>query len=270
MPSKKAISTIIICISTILSVWILLKEPKASISSTDTLTAYPYINDKKNTNNDDWKKLFNIVDSKAENVTSVINTKDNFDDTTVTAQMSRDFMSQYLLLKQNGKNLTEDEMKKIILNLFDSGEYTKVNAPTYILSNLNITSKNDTETKKKYKREVTLIFKNRGSQLGEDPVLFLNQLVGKQRNTALAHINGTIGVGRSFIEDFLKIEVPNNAISIHLVLLNSVSMVISDLEAIREINDDPVRSLVALQQYGKDFSVFQASLKKMISYLSVN
>lgn len=273
MPSNKVFATTILCAAVVLSVWLISKKATlySGVLTTETpsISTTSYKNDAENTN-DEWKKILNDINTKDEKVINLIKNPESFDNTTLTAQISKDFLAQYLQLKQGGKTLTEAEKTQIVSNLLSSKTYQDVVAPVYIALNLHITSRNDSTTEKKYEDSVNLALKTRSSQVTGDPILLLNQIVGPNSASALNKIDNTITAGRGLIEDLLKIEVPSRAVSVHLEFLNSVSRLVSDVEAMREISNDPVRSLAGIKQYGPDILTFQNSFKKLNTHFAQN
>src|SRR3989344_7483802 len=153
MPSNKILTVIIICFGVVTSIYLFQKTSDAPVKNNPTITenidAVP-VNSLDNNQGDDWKKILVSVDSKNQ-TTSVLTNPEVFDGTTLTAQMSKDFFSQYLLAKQGGKALTTNDINQITNNVMSNPQYSKENGPVYIASNLHVTAKTDLETIKKYK-----------------------------------------------------------------------------------------------------------------------
>ena len=262
-------AVLVICFGIVTSFWLFQRKPEgASLTKTPTnsLVVNTFRDIPENTN-DDWKKILVNVDPKTQIVTNLTKTNPNaFDETTLTAQMSKDFLSQYLLLKKGGKTLTQEDINGITSNIVNSPVYTKTTGPVYIKTNLHIIPKSDTETIKKYKNTINLILKNRSMQVKENPTLILGTALNSESENVLKRLDPIVVIGKGMVSDLLSVEVPENAISVHLGLLNTSSNLLSNLEDMREVFSDPVRSLAGMGQYSKHVIDFQNALKNLNAY----
>ncbi len=262
----------ILCFAIVTSVWLSQRQTvdtSAVYEKANTLLAVEPLIDLPETTNDDWKKiLVNMKPEKTVNLTAVSN--EDFDETTVTAQLSKDFFSQYLLLKKGGKQLTSEDTGKIASNVINSGKYTDISGAVYVAKNLHVTNQTSRENLKKYMNEVNLSLKTRSSQIKENPIVIINKVAQSQDEKDLAGLDKLISIAQGFINDFLNMTVPENAVTVHLALLNSFSNLLSDLQGMRMILVDPVRSLSAIGQYNKHNLDFYTALKNMNSYFSIN
>lgn len=272
MPSNKIYTVLVLCLGIVVSIWLLQRKPEnvsPQRQNNNAVSAYPYQNTGATSiSNDDWKKILVSVDSKTQGITEDL-TADNsevFDATTLTAQMSKDFFSQYLLLKKGGNALTTDDVNKITNNILSSQTYNTKGA-VYVVGNLHMVSQTDPSTVKKYQDIINLILKTRSTQIKDDPVLIVTNAVSSGTVNELPKLNLVITAGKELINDLLSVDVPNDAVIVHLGLLNSVSSLLSDLEAMRQMYIDPVRALSGIGQYNKDIANFQISLNKMNAYL---
>lgn len=269
MPSNKIISVLIICVGLISSVWLLNRDKPIKITNAKS---YPTVDttkvEKNFYENNDWKKLLSVANPKTQNIISELSTINNqTEDATNINQLTIDLMSQYLLSKQDG-SVSEEEKEKILNNIISTKEYTNLTPPKYITTNIYKIGKNDKDTITKYKKNITLIINTRNSQIKQSPILLLSYIGTEKENDALKAIDHIIKVGKMFISDSLKIEVPSNAVSLHLDLLNSVSTLITNIEAMRNISSDPILGLVGLNDYDNSIEKLEISLAKINNYLS--
>jgi len=250
MPSNKTIVTLIICFGVVASVYLLTKNPTNipfSLQNKNTISANPYINLDKNTNND-WKNILVNIDS-SKNPTAILTNEDPdvFEETTLTAQISRDFLSQYLSSIKNGV-VTKEESVQIAKNTLSMPGYTTTGAK-YIATNLNITTKSNINTLQTYENAVNLILKNSSSQIKENPLIIFRDALNSASDSKMAKLDPIILLNKSLLTDLLSVKVPEKAVVVHLSLLNTSSNILSDLEALRVVFTDPVRSLTAVSQY---------------------
>ena len=272
MPSNKIYTTLVLCIGLVVSIWLIQRPPENSPAKENLggVSVSTYKNTEGITaSNDDWKKILVSVDPKTQGITEDLTAKNSsiFDDTTLTAQMSKDFFSQYLLLKKGGNALTADDISKITNNISSSAVYS-TKGVTYVAGNLHVINKADKETIKKYQDIVNLILKTRSNQIRENPVLLLNSSINSQGANQLPKLDSIVKIGQEFIGDLLNVEVPLSAVTPHLALLNSISAVVSDLEGMRELYTDPIKALSSITQYNQDITNFQTSLNNLNVYFT--
>ena len=82
----------------------------------------------------------------------------------------------------------------------------------------------------------------------------------------MSRLDPIIEASKGFISDFLNMEVPNDAVGVHLDLLNSVSKFEADMEAMKQIYNDPIRAISGISQYNIDIIDFQNALNKINNY----
>src|SRR3989344_1377572 len=272
MPSNKIYTILIICIGIIASIWLIQRNPtdiSAIKQNVDGVSVSTYTNTEKV--NTDWKKILVSVDPKSSVITDLTknnsgNNDDFFDETTLTGQMSKDFLSQYLLLKKGGKTLTEEDVDQITNNVTSSPVYSGIKGPVYVPSNLYITSNASKNTVSKYRDKVNLVLKTRSTQINDNLVTIVNNALKSGNSGELSRLDPIIEASKGFISDFLNMEVPNDAVGVHLDLLNSVSKFEADMEAMKQIYNDPIRAISGISQYNIDIIDFQNALNKINNY----
>jgi hypothetical protein len=253
MPSNKTLFVLIICFGIVTSVYLLARNSKSVpflTQNTNSISTNPYINLSENINSD-WQKILVNVDSSKS--TTTILTMDNsslLDETTLTAQMSRDFLSQYLLAIKKG-SVTPEESAKIAEITLSTPGYTNLVGVKYVSTNLHVTTKSDSFSLQIYKNAVNQVLKDKSSQLKEDPASIFQDAINSASENKLKKLDPIILLNKGFLNDLLNIEVPQKAVGVHLALLNASSNILSDLEAMRVVFTDPVRSLSAIGQYNR-------------------
>ena len=269
MPSRKIITTLILCLAGIASVWLIEKSQPESFKKEilkNSISAVSNENTDTSTSTE-WKRILISLDKKSQDYEDLTKNNDEiFDDTTLTAQMSRDFMSQYLILKKGGKEITQEDIDKITQNTLAGSQYNSLTGPVYIYKNIKIVP--DTATSlRKYKNDINLSMKNRSLELKENPTFILSNSA-KTNDPALAEkLDVMIKASKGFIGDGLAMEVPSSAVSAHLNIINSVSNIVASVEAMKTIYNDPVMAMMGLSQYNKYMVLFQQRLEELNSYL---
>ncbi len=270
MPSKKTFTIIILCFAIVVSVWILFRTPvkKTAITRNNNTSLESLIKLPEDTS-DNWKKILTQIDSKNEKVVDLTkNNEEVFEETTLTAQMARDFMSQYLLLKGSNESLSGVEVDNIALSVLSTKEYLQTGGAVYILSNLNMADNSNLSVLNNYKNSMTVIIRNLLGKIKVEPHLIVAKAVSENNEVILTALDPMIKAARVAIEELLIVQVPIKGSKTHLELVNSLSKVLSDVEAMRVLFVDPVRSFAAINQYPTDADEFINSLNAMSSYLA--
>jgi hypothetical protein len=119
---------------------------------------------------------------------------------------------------------------------------------------------------KKYKDEVNLILKTRSTQIKDNPVLITNNSLNSGQSSELSKLSSIITTGNLMKSDLLAVIVPKDAVTVHLELLNTSSRVLADIESMKDVYSDPIKSLSGISQYNVDVIDFQNSLKNLNLY----
>jgi hypothetical protein len=263
---------LVICSAFVISIWLLQRTPntKTAKNGLDTLSANTYQDIERN---DDWKKILVSVDNGVTD-TSLISKKDSMfitkEDSTLTDQMSRDFLAQYLLAVKNNGDVTSNEAEIIAQNTLALPEYTKSVGARYVSANLKIDSRVDIETLRIYRNRLYKILKDRSSQIKDDPIVIVINSLTSESDKDIAKLDYIISQNKGLLNDMLALQVPKNAVTIHLSLLNSASNVLANLEAMRLVLGDPVRGLAGIGEYSQNIMRLQDVLTKTTTYFTEN
>ncbi len=270
MPSKRTFVAFILCSAVIVSVWLINKKPSQSAA----ITTEPSVSSVKNyinvdtQINDEWKKLLTNVDTQDSKVTDLTakNNDNFFDETTLTAQLARDFMSQYLLLKKDNTNLTNDQMAQVVQNTLALPAYNQLSGAVYVSSNLNISNDNSPASLKNYQNTANAILQKRALEIKSDPILVINDAIKSNDEKTLEALDPIIDTNKAIIKDFLAISVPSQLVTAHLEIINAFSDFLADLQMMRVMFTDPTRGLIGRTQYAQRVSEFQTAIENMNKY----
>ena len=275
MISNRIYVALILCVAVVISIWLVSKRQKVLVSNSQNATVSVATPDEKTstTTNDDWKK---ILSNMAETGTTTIlnkNSSDNsasFDDTTLTAQMAKDFFAQYLQIARAGQDVTPEEAQKIAEKTLSLPEYTKGVGAVYTSLNLHVNSKTDIDTVKIYNNELVQNLQNRTLKTKLDPMATLADAIKTDDESGLSKLDPLIANIKAIIIDLLKIPVPADAVRQHLDLLNAYSNVLANVEAMRVTFSDPVRSFANIGQYEKHLSDLQKAISNINNYFQTS
>lgn len=269
--SSKVYIILIICAGVVISTWLISNNPAKQSVETKTVNEV-LVNRPLNTvKNDDWKKILVSVNTKNETVASLLkNNTEIFDESTLTAQMSRDILSRYLLLAKSGEGITPELVDKMVEEILALPDYTKINSVIYKSSNLNVILITDSEVVKKYKEEITNIFlKINATNYNEDnPIFILTKAMETESEEDLKKLLPIIANRKVIIKELLNVETPKEAIIAHLSLINAYSNVVTNLDALYAIFSDPVSSLVGIAQYDESVNSLKIAIGEMNKFLT--
>jgi len=248
MPSKKILIILIFSISIVTSIWFIQKSSSERSASSQTITTdgTRRIVDTGN----DWQKILTNVDTANTEFVSVIeDTEDIANDPSLTAKVSKDFFSQYLLAIKDKGSLTQEDTDRIINNILSSSEYTETKNPVYLATNLKILNENDKESIIVYKNLVNKFLKESSTQVKNDPLSITMKAIETENANDLQKLDPIIIIARELIKNLLNVGVPSSAVPYHLKLINTFSAILSSLESMRESVADPIKGLSGITQY---------------------
>lgn len=272
MPSNKTLTIFIICLGIVVSVWFVTKKQvssqNTSIKKDNGVSAEPAISI-KNTDYD-WKKI--LTDSTPDNQKIIDLTKKYTapdTDNTLTDQMSRDLLSQYLIAAKNGNGVSSEMATQIAQNALSLPDY-QPSSVVYIKENLKIIKKTDPITITRYKERINQVLIPVYYNIKDDPMDVMLSSLQSEKETDLARLDPIIKINKNAIKLLVEMEVPEGAISFHLNLLNSSSQVLSDLESMRVAISDPVKTFTVIGSYSQHMSGFGTAILNINDYLTKN
>jgi len=305
LKNQKIFFVLIICIACIVGVWIFKSQTQRISQKINTVTAEDPRNIPKELDTDedgveDWLEILlgtdptnpdtdgdgtsdgqEITDGRdpriksprdenpyvmtsllASNESGIVLENDN---ETLTDQVSKDFLGRYLLLKQNGGQITSDQAIQIAELSLSSSE-NKIEAPVYGQDDIKISLNSDKTTVDNYMKYYNdSVIKNLVNKAGNE-LFILEQSINKDSETEIKKLDPIIDGYKTFISEMTKIEVPNDVVLIHLEVLNNSSLMLKHLESIRDIFNDPLKAFIYLSTYGDVFEKITQTNQKLDSY----
>lgn len=255
----------IICCAIIVSTWILNRKVETAKTLLKENAHVVAVAQAPIESNQDWKKILTNISTTTKTFINLTKTPAD-DQTTLTAQMSRDFMSQYLLLKKGGREISIADANQIASNVMSVPEYTQPSAAVYVASNLHITTSKTQDTYIGYKTTVNYMLKNRSLQIKDDPVTILTNTMKTENSSEIAKLDPLVATSKSLITDLLSVAVPIDAVKIHLDLINAVSSLSVNLESMRGVLNDPVKTMASISTYNQNILSFANALKNLNVY----
>lgn len=268
MPSKKILSTLVVCLGLIVSVWLFQRVSHNTIGVPKQETLSVVKNQDKIETNEDWKKLLTAVDSKPAS-DLLIKKADNYaSDNTLTSLLAKEMFSKYLLLSQGGRQPTSEEAAAMVDDILSSPIYSSSRGATYYKSNIKILKQNDRDTMLQYNKiiaeGVSTIKK------GEDasPLTIFINYTNTEKREELLKLDPVIERYQRLVDFFINTSVPSDLSDMHLEILNEYSNLLANTKDIRSSENDPVRGLVGITKFEENIHKLQYSLAKLNVYFT--
>ena len=186
---------------------------------------------------------------------------------TLTDQMAKDFFGQYLQLSQGGHTVTDDEATQIAQNTLALPDYTTSVGVQYTVRDLHVNPETSKELVIKYKNDLAAIIKNRTPKNNGYEMDILTAAVKSGKESDLAPLDPLIAADKLIISDLLAMNIPSDAVGVHLGFINASSNILENTEAMRVNFSDPVRSFAGVSQYGQHVSDMVNALNNLNAYL---
>ncbi len=265
MPSKKTIAVFIVCGATVFSIWLFTRNPQTTTSALQNplTTVEPSIKIPRQNIEDaqDWQEIINTSVLPQKNSANTINTGEG----TLTDQMAKDFFGQYLSVQQKGQ-VTDEQAQQIAVNTLTSSQYTQATGAVYTRKNLYVNSQTNRELVKKYSDTLDQILTNRSPKKNQDAMSILKKAVDNQDLKILAELDPIIASEKAGIVDLLAVNIPSDAVNIHIALLNALSNLLANTESFRVTFSDPVKSFAAVSQYPQHILDTKSAIQNLETY----
>lgn len=304
IPTQKTIFVLIICLACISAVWIFKKQTekiaqkKATVSVEEKIKNTDQI-DSDGDNLEDWLETLlgtdpnnkdtdgdgtedgqEIADGRDPRIkgpndqnpyimTSLLASNKTGTTTkesqTLTDEISKDFLSRYLLLKQSGGQINSDQAEQIAQLSLDKPD-NQIKGDIYTANNLNINRNTDKTTISVYEKNFKdSVSRNFVGKVGRE-LIILEDSLNLNDEEEIKKIDPIIAYYENFIKEMLEMPVPVDAVSIHLENLNNASLMLEHIKAIREIYQDPIKAYIATSTYGDVFENIIISVQKLDKY----
>lgn len=263
---KKIYSLAVICFGIIVSVWLYSRESSGANIGKPSEVVTTVKNSDKIESNEEWQKILTKINSSNSTI-SLLKNADNYpEDNTLTSQLAKDLFSKYLLLSQNGRQPTEEELAKLVENILSSPIYTKSEGATYYESNIKTTNQNDRQTILEYNRVLSNKISTINKDEDVDPLKVFSSYINNSDPKQLEKLAPLVSRYQSIVNFLLNMTVPSELVSLHLDLLNSYSNLLSNTRDIKIVDTDPVRGLAGAGRYPLNIDSLRYTLAKINLY----
>jgi hypothetical protein len=258
---NKTYVVLVICIGVIISVWLIQRSVPEKKSTNSTLETYST----ENTNEESWKDTLSSIKFSDPEISKTSSQDDpnTFDETSLTGQMARDLFSRYLLTIKD--NPTQENLDKISNSILSSENYTKISSVIYNINNINSNPSNSSVSIKQYGDNLNkvIIGEMMATQKADPLPTILLESIQNENKKRLSDLNVYVKAFKNITDGLLKMSVPSEFAELHLELLNSSSAVYTDLNAMSQFLDDPIKGIISVKQYSDDLVLMETVQEKI-------
>lgn len=271
MPSKKVLSIFIVTAALVVSIIIGFGRDKTSqvINFTNNLVA-----GEKNSipENPNWQsELGSIAPSEEpdQNTGSPESETDSSTGETATDILSRNLISSYLTLKQNG-TLDNTSAQTLIDQTINSANKTASSIVLLSESQLNIIADTGQQSITGYGENLGSILKKNNLKGAEDRLMLINDAIKSKDQSKMAELDNIIAIYQKTFNELLQMPVPRTFVKAHLDMVNSIKKMIQALTDIKTTLSDPVKGLLAIQTYQTGAGVFINAMQAIGVFIKQN
>lgn len=188
----------------------------------------------------------------------------------VTAKLSRDFLSQYLAAKALNGGKLDESTKENLINSFSSNIDLSISSRIHNLSDFKISSDNSKEAIRNYGNQLGAIIKKYSEPAPEMELIVFKRAIESNDQAELKKLDKNINAYDNMTKEFVNLTIPSSAQEIHLNLVNSFAYIKEIISNLQNFFQDPVGSLAALKQYQDASKTMSDTLTSIDNYFRDN
>jgi len=283
LPSKKFTSRIVILVALfaiVFSVYKIIKlvVNRGSKNSSVKLNIIEKVQDDSNNNGiPDWEERLwglnpnkngaknkEIIDSKRRSLVSQNSSSINNTAVTSNDDLSKEFFAALISLQQTGE-LDQNAMN-VIADSISQKIVSKPLVNIYKKSSLKIVSSSLENNKAYLKDFADINDKYKDKDIGTELIFVIQALADK--NPKILTLTKPIAEAyRNFGQDLMKIPVPSNLASIHIIMANNYEKNAESIEGLMQLEDNPLVGMESLINYKKYNDALVSNIEELSSII---
>ncbi len=197
-------------------------------------------------------------------VVNTVPTEDN----TLTAQVSKNFFAQYLLAKQGGQEVTPEMAIEIAESVMQNIP-VESNAKQYEIKDIKVVPKT-LESQTAYIETFIRILKANPPKSKENEIDIVTRAIESQDPSDIKKIEQIVQAYKNILTETLKIPVPKDLVPDHMIYINALSSMYTDLSEMSLVLEDPMRGYIGYSHYQKDALVLKIGFEGIQKYFDSN
>lgn len=166
---------------------------------------------------------------------------------TLTDTIARDLFAEYLKLKQEGKPLTADDERKILLHFFNNPPPLEA-VRLYTSTDITVTEEETREAIREYANDTAAVFKKYPHN-GESELDILTAAVEREDGRVLDGLATRIAFYETLLKELVPIAVPAPMVQSHIDMLNALSAIAQSVTGMQYAISDPAKALGSIGSY---------------------
>ncbi len=190
------------------------------------------------------------------------------EDATLTAQVSKNFFGQYLLAKKGGQEVTPEKALEIAESVMQNVP-VELAVKEYGVKDIKVVPVT-IESQTLYIEKFIAILKANPPQSNENELQIITKAIETQNTQDIKKLDVIIQSYKNILTETLKIPVPKDLVPDHMIYLNAVSAVYTDLTEMRLVLDDPMRGYIGYAHFQKDALMLKIGFESIQKYFENN
>lgn len=166
-----------------------------------------------------------------------------------TEKFSRDFISQYLILKQAAGGNLDEATKQGLVNSLTENINLSASISLLTLSDIKISPDNSKEAIRNYGNQLGSILQKHINPAPGMELVILKEVAEKKDESKLMELEGSVKTYDGLAKDCLSLATPSAIKDFHLKLINSFISLKDITSNLQKLFIDPLASLAGLKQY---------------------
>lgn len=188
------------------------------------------------------------------------------EDLTVTDKFSQEFFARYIELKRSGKGTISEQDQADLVNLLAEKKYFSVPSKIYTKKDLKILNNVSTTTLHSYGNNIAkIIVENNPGQI-DNEFLILEKALRSNNPNEVKKYDKIIKYYKQIIDGFRGIPVSEDVSGSHIEMLNNLSSIMSNIEAMKKVFDDPVFATSNITGFINNFRAFTVTWTNLQDY----
>lgn len=170
---------------------------------------------------------------------------------TLTAAFTEHFFATYLATKEakGGADLSEEDIANIATEALTSFSSAIATTPDYKSAQDLTVSGSGPDALKAFAANAEAVFMKNKTIASKSELLYLQDAIEKDDATAFSYITSIAKGYRDSATGLAVLPVPQALVADHLALINSMMRISEITSDFARVNDDPIATMLALQQY---------------------
>lgn len=188
------------------------------------------------------------------------------EENTLTDQVSKNFFAQYLLAKKGGQEITPEIAVQIAESVMQNVPMEST-AKQYGVKDIVIVPDSE-QANTTYVTKFIAILKKYPPPSKENELEIVLKALDTQKETDLKKLDPIISGYKNILTETLTLKVPKSLAPDHMIYLNALSSVHTDIIEMRQIFDDPMRAYIGYAHYQRNALTLKVGFEAIQKYFN--